>query len=328
MPFGKWNRFEDCVRDFISQGKDEESARRICGALKARLEKEDAGRVFSLEGDIGHQRGNLIHGKAIHPIKTFHPEEWPTIRVYLEEELKKAAGSLVGAPLLLDHVHPLDGRVLDAKYEDGAVEYVAELNDETAMNLIKNGTIRHCSVEYDWNILTDVNGWAPREIQFTGLALLKDFEPGDPLSSVEVWERIIQKLKESTEKVGGVEKLNKQDLEKSEAQKEAEALQKQLAILSDQKKALAEALKASEEKVKTLANEKAELTKKLGEAVIDPSAKPHFSKEYVHRKWVIAKIESIIPSPQIVRSHGQTGGFRRLVDNIKRAKWEIETEEI
>ena len=199
MPFGKWESFEDCVRDFVSQGKTEESAKRICGALKARLEEEAPSKAFSWDGNTEPQRGKLIHGKAIHPIKTFHPEEWPGVRVYLEEELEKAAGSLAGVPLLLDHVHPLDGRVLDASYEDGAVEYVAELKDDQVLSLVKNGAIRHCSVEYEWDNLKRLNGVAPRGITFTGLALLRDFEPGDPEATVEVWEGIVRRLKEASE---------------------------------------------------------------------------------------------------------------------------------
>jgi hypothetical protein len=113
MPFGKWKNFEDCVQDFVAQGKDEESAKRICGALKARLET-DGSHIYGLEGEVGPKQGNLIHGSAIHPIKTFHPEEWPGVRVYLEDELKKAASTLAGAPLLLDHTRPLDGHVLEA----------------------------------------------------------------------------------------------------------------------------------------------------------------------------------------------------------------------
>lgn len=198
MPFGKWNSFEDCVQDFVAQGKDEDSAKRICGALKARLEKSVSTSVYSWEGGIEPKQGNLIHGRAIHPVKTLHPEEWPSVRVYLEDELRRATVSLVGAPLLLDHESPLDGYVMDARYAEGAVEYVAELNDETVLDLIRQGIIRHCSVEYEWENLQRVNGAAPRGIKFTGLALLKNYEPGDPETTVQIWEGIIKRLKEAS----------------------------------------------------------------------------------------------------------------------------------
>jgi len=196
MPFGKWADFNSCVLDIMkSQGKDEESAKRICGALQARLGKES----FSWAGDIKPEKANLIRGKAIHPISTVHPEEWPSVRVYLEEELQKAAHSLQGQPLLLDHMYPVDGKVLGAEYEDGAIEYVAELNDVRVLDWVRDGTIKHCSVEYDWSSLVKVNGVAPKGLQFTGLALLKNFQPGDAGSSVEVWEGIIKRLKEAKE---------------------------------------------------------------------------------------------------------------------------------
>jgi len=84
MPFGKWRDFDDCIRDFISQGKDEESAKRICGWLQARLGRE----AFSWAGEIHLHGRNLVRGRAIHPIKTVHSDEWPSVRVYLEEELE------------------------------------------------------------------------------------------------------------------------------------------------------------------------------------------------------------------------------------------------
>jgi len=36
-PFGKWQSFDDCVRDMKSQGYNDESAKRICGSLQAKL---------------------------------------------------------------------------------------------------------------------------------------------------------------------------------------------------------------------------------------------------------------------------------------------------
>jgi hypothetical protein len=154
---------------------------------------------FSWAGSIKEVYGtsNLIRGKALHPLRTVHPEEWPEVREYLEEELQKAAHSLREKPLILDHYKPIRGKVLGAEYEDGAIEYVAQLNDPTIMRQIVNGDIKHCSVEFEWKTLENVNGVAPRGIVFTGLSLLKDFEPGDPLTTVEVWEAVIKQLKEA-----------------------------------------------------------------------------------------------------------------------------------
>ena len=140
---------------------------------------------------------NLIHGKALHPIRTVHPEEWPEVREYLEEELRRSAPTLVGKPLVLDHNRPLQGEVLNAEYNDGAIEYVAKLADHEVLDKIRQGKIKHCSVEFEWGSLERVNGFSPRNIAFTGLSLLENFEPGDPFTTVDVWEAIIAKLKEA-----------------------------------------------------------------------------------------------------------------------------------
>jgi len=174
------------------QGYDENTAQKVCGKLQAQLGKES----FNWTGDLKPFGKNLIRGKALHPIKTVHPEEWPSVRVYLEEELKRAAHTLARSPLLLDHMIelPYPNRVLDADYEDGAVEYVAEV-DDGILQKIRDGLIRHVSVEYDWESLQKLNGVAPRNITFTGLSLLEQFEPGDPRTTVEVWEGVVDRLR-------------------------------------------------------------------------------------------------------------------------------------
>jgi len=51
-PFGKWDSFNDCVSDMKSKGYSEESAKRICGSLQAKLEKEIVGTVIDLVHDL------------------------------------------------------------------------------------------------------------------------------------------------------------------------------------------------------------------------------------------------------------------------------------
>ena len=160
--------------------------------------EQKAEESFSWAGTIRNipQTGNLIRGKALHPIRTVHPQEWPQVREYLEEELQKSAHTLAGTPLNLDHDKPLQGKVLGAEYENGAIEYVAQLDDPTITRQIAEGTIKHCSVEFEWKTLEKLNGVAPKGITFTGLSLLRDYPPGDPRTTVEVWEAIITKFKE------------------------------------------------------------------------------------------------------------------------------------
>ena len=167
-----------------------------------REHEKKAKESYSWSGTIKNipQTGNLIRGKALHPIRTVHPQEWPKVREYLEEELQKSAHTLAGTPLILDHYKPIQGKVLGAEYEDGAIEYVAQLDDPAITKQIADGTIKHCSVEFEWKTLEKLNGVAPRGIKFTGLSLLKDYSPGDTQTTVEVWEAIIKNLKESKAK--------------------------------------------------------------------------------------------------------------------------------
>jgi len=308
MPFGKWSNFEDCVKDFISKGKPEERAKRICGALRARLGEEGAGQFFSWEGEVTPQRDNLIGGRALHPIKTFHPEEWPGVRVYLEEELRKAAGSLAGAPLLLDHVYPLDGEVLEASYVDGAVEYVADLRDEEVLGCVKDGTISHCSVEYEWDNLERVDGVAPRGITFTGLSLLKDCEPGDRETSVGVWEAIVKRLREAAES-----SVKRRTGEAPDVEAALEAVNLTLTELSERMERHCRILKTRVDTLEKLVDSGSV----LGEAVIDPAASN--AKEMVSRAEILAELKRACY--ERVPKHWSYGAYRqnlRLKDLIRR----------
>jgi len=203
MPIGPFPDFDACVAHMMKPkkegggGYDEETARKVCGKLKAELE-ESFNWASSLE--VLKPYRQLIHGKAIHPIKTFHPYEWPQLRVYLEEELKKSAETLIGKPLFLDHARPLNGSVLGAHYEDGALEYIARVEDEDVLRMIRNGQIKHASVQFEWKILEQVDGVAPRGLNFQHLSLLKDMQPGDPRSTVQLFESIARQLKEAMDR--------------------------------------------------------------------------------------------------------------------------------
>jgi len=145
----------------------------------------------------------IVRGRAIHPCKTYHPHEWPDVRIYLEEELRASAPTLSGKPLLLDHGVVLDppNRVLRSAWEDGAVEYVAEVSGDI-FESVRSGEIKHVSVEYDWRVLERLDGIAPRGLQLTGLSLLRRMRPGDPTATVDVWEGVVHKLMEMSKLSG------------------------------------------------------------------------------------------------------------------------------
>lgn len=178
---------------------------------------------------------------------------------------------------------------------------------------------------------------APKDITFQGLALLKDFLPGDPATSVEVWEALARRLKEAKElsEQGNNEKnvppkgKEQQDLtvddlkarvttltnDKTALGEKFQNLEAQATLLSAEKKVL-------EEKFSTLENEKKDLVKRLGEGVIDPSGKPRII-DPVSKGRVVEMIEAVIPSRQVVYSHGLVGGFKHLVDEIRNLERKI-----
>lgn len=154
---------------------------------------------FQWVGNVEIPEGtSLIRGEALHPVKTYHPKQWPVVRTYLEEELKASAKTLTDAVLSLDHFRDLSSKVLSAEYEDGAIEFVAECCDDSILEKIRNGDIKHVSVEFDWKILEklDDGSIAPKDIKFTGLTLLEKIPPGDLKTTVEVWEGVMKAVGE------------------------------------------------------------------------------------------------------------------------------------
>jgi hypothetical protein len=175
---------------------DKETAKATCGKLKAQLEGK-----IPWQGTVKPVEGNRVAGQALHPIKTYHPGEWPELRVYLEDELKKSAETLSGKPFGIDHLSllPQPNQITRAWWENDAINYEGQVDDTTA-EMIRKGEIKGVSVEYDWDILQNVNGVAPKGIEFTSLHFLKNFEAGDPSAYAELLEAIIIKLKEAKQK--------------------------------------------------------------------------------------------------------------------------------
>lgn len=132
--------------------------------------------------------GFNVSGRAIHPGRTYHPD-YPSVREYLESQLKRAAKTLSGKPLLLDHKQRVPGVVTASDWEEGWVEFVAEVRDPVVLDKIKRGVIKNCSIECSFKRLEKVNGMAPFGIEFTALSFLESLTPGDYLSKVEIWKK-------------------------------------------------------------------------------------------------------------------------------------------
>jgi len=126
--------------------------------------------------------------------------------VYTEDELVKAARTLIGKPVNINHESPpLDGvEIVDAEYEDGAVECLlrvsrnAEYNGRKIVNMIDEGEILHVSIEGECRSspVQSLDGEVGRGCEgliLTGLALLtKDTLPGVPLTRIMPVEKLVE----------------------------------------------------------------------------------------------------------------------------------------
>ncbi len=141
------------------------------------------------------------HGFALHPIITHHPGEPPRVYSAVKEELIKAAPTLKGKHLDIDHsdvaVNPSVNVITDAKWntEVEAVEFWAQI-DDYLYELIQGGC--PVSVSIDWLIpdqggikVVEVDGEigiAPYGFEFgdPGLSILQNMTPGDPNAMIEL----------------------------------------------------------------------------------------------------------------------------------------------
>jgi len=133
------------------------------------------------------EAGSVYRVRAIHVTKTLNRF------VFSEEELRAAGRTLGFRPLNLNHEAPLpfpENRVIDAEFEDDAVEALIVVADPCVMDMIQRKDIVAVSIEgqFRWaDLVCDDQecAWHPKGVILTGLALLTPgVEPGDPLASI------------------------------------------------------------------------------------------------------------------------------------------------
>jgi len=125
------------------------------------------------------------------------------LRHYDADELKRAARTLINAPVNLNHGPPLPGaNVIWSDYNDEetvVTSLVASKNPKLD-KAYDDGDVIGSSVEFGAVDFPQVDGVKPTGIVFTGLAFVtKDFVPGDSKSSVILIKEI---LAPSSEKAG------------------------------------------------------------------------------------------------------------------------------
>ena len=153
----------------------------------------------------GHYR---ITGEAIHPCMTYHPQEWFKVRQYIEPYLERAAPTLAGKPLVIDHERKLPKEnSLNRAYWDPAsssVRFEGEITEDV-YNMFKNGVLKYqVSVGADWvhpggGIVIGSEGQViPYAFDFSELSFLSqgmNMQSGDPLSNVQLWEGLCESIR-------------------------------------------------------------------------------------------------------------------------------------
>ena len=165
--------------------------------MSEKLHSFFAGTISLKEASGGLWR---VTGYAIHPMVTHHPNEWPTVRRYLEPYLINAAPTLAGKPFLIDHARTLspENRLTLGKWDTVkcGVYYEGLVSDDVAVK-IKMRKIKGVSVGVDFEkpgsglVVTD-EGVIPYAFGFDEVSFLENMTPGDPQASIQLWEGVIK----------------------------------------------------------------------------------------------------------------------------------------
>jgi len=175
---------EEIKKEEITKKQEEEIKEQI---ITTKKEERKIGESFSWLKDIQILDNNMIKVVAINAGRSLNDN------IYLKEELMKAARTFVGKPIFVGVNHEDKkevGYVYWAEYEDGRVELIGKVDDET-YEKIKKGEIKKASIEASYIKEDRIDGKVPRGIIFDGLLLLlPGAQPGDPLTDVSVLERL------------------------------------------------------------------------------------------------------------------------------------------
>jgi len=146
-------------------------------------------------------------GAKYYRVEALFPVSSMNRNIYTEDELIRAARTLIGKPVNMNHEAPLENvEILDAEFEDGAVEVLlkvsrdAEFEGKKIVDMIDNGEILHVSIEGACRsrkifVTDDDVGFGCEGLVLTGLALLqKDVLPGVPLTRIEPVEKIVSEF--------------------------------------------------------------------------------------------------------------------------------------
>ena len=240
MPFAGYKDFAECV----SKNSEKGDAKAYCATIMRKVEKPKEKLVFSspiiaeskTEGDrkrmfiignaitAGFSRNKTMDGKKI---------------LYKEEELKRAAEKMVGIPLMLNHdsddVRKIVGKVVEARFENGAVPYKAEIDigETDIVRKLEGGFINRVSIGSDYERLEiKEDTVSPIGLDILELSMI----PIAGIPTADISQVICEKYEVS----------NMADNTK-ELESQLAEMKTQIEKLTSEKASIAEKLKASEE---------------------------------------------------------------------------------
>ena len=226
MPFGGFKDFSDCISKIQSQGKDIDSAKKICGAIKTKTEgKMKDWRILNFyvpfvteSYKTEEKSGFRIKGVAISETVTRNRVK------YSGEELEKSATSLIGKPVLKDHNNSVDaiiGKVTNAYYDKSErnLKFEANITDKSISEKMAEGLISNVSVGAyvrDMNKKEDSDIIEAKGIDFVEISAVA--VPADPQAGLTSFDMALDNailLKESYD--GNYDNTDsKEDLEDEE----------------------------------------------------------------------------------------------------------------
>ena len=206
--------------------------------LLAILEIPPSKPIFEIkvsEGKLWFEKDDklIIQGEAIHTIISRNKV------VYDEEELRKAARTLIGKPLCLNHdPRQVVGRIVNAWFdpERRAIVYQAIVEDPEIAELVRKGEIKTVSIgaSFEDMLTIDRSFIMPKGIVFDELSLLHNAIPGDRYASVQALERFLQEKAGKTDKER--ENMSKESGESSKEKVEEKKIAEEEKKVKEEKK--------------------------------------------------------------------------------------------
>lgn len=308
MPLPKPNKGEKkadfisrCISKAVKDGMPQDQAIAACHDIW-RKPKQKMDLKFNYSVPIT-QKGLIdddfiIQGTAINAIIT------STNYKFLEEELRPAAKTLTGVPLLKNHdneVESIMGRVLKGEYVEASksIDFRAKVIDKAMQEMIKDGRLDSVSIGVDVESMEEEDDYfIPRGLKFRELSLVAVGADKDAKFNVALKLAYDTKLSLKSKPEGevkmGKDEIKEMEKEITKLKEEKVALEKVVEQKESESKAKEAKAKADEEetKKKEAEEKEAEEVKTKEEAKAKEESEAKAKEEEVKKKEEAEEDES------------------------------------